>query len=209
MNEGKFNITLTMTSLVGCVNSRTINEMITVHPNPDARFIPDYTIASIMKPVIFFQNYSIGATVNYWNFGDNTPVSNSISPQHTFQAVGTYIIQLITENQFGCMDTAYSQITIRDEYTLYSPNAFNPNSTIPENRTFMPIGYGVDPDNYHFIIYDRWGSKVYETFDLDHPWNGVINGKKVVAGSVYPWIVIYKDLNGTDHRVTGTVTIVN
>jgi hypothetical protein len=107
------------------------------------------------------------------------------------------------------MDTAYSQITIRDEYTLYSPNAFNPNSTIPENRTFMPIGYGVDPDNYHFIIYDRWGSKVYETFDLDHPWNGVINGKKVVAGSVYPWIVIYKDLNGTDHRVTGTVTIVN
>ena len=209
MSEGKFDITLTLTSHVGCVNSGTIDGMITVHPNPDARFTPDYNDVSILKPIIFFQNNSQGSIINYWSFGDNSPVSNSVSPEHTFPALGTYLITLITQNEFGCRDTAYAKVNIRDEYTMYTPNAFNPNSSIPENRTFMPIGYGIDPDNYHFIVYDRWGNKVYETFDLEHPWDGNTGSNKADIGSVYPWVVLYRDFNGTDHRVSGTVTIVN
>ncbi|MCX6258851.1 MAG: choice-of-anchor L domain-containing protein [Bacteroidia bacterium] len=209
MNEGVYDITLMLTNSVGCTNSYTIPQMITVHSNPVARFIPDPSSSSILNPIIFFDNYSDDSFINTWSFGDNSQVSNSVSPEHSYPAIGTYIVRLITENAYHCLDTAYSQVTIHDSYSYYAPNAFNPNSTILQNRTFMPIGYGFDPDNFHFIIYDRWGGKVYETFDVNHPWDGIINGKTVEAGSVYPWIVIYKDLNGVEHRDTGTVTIIN
>ena len=72
---------------------------------------------------------------------------------------------------------------------------------------FIPVGEGIDPNNFHMIIYNRWGDKIYETFDLNHPWDGKIAGKHADVGSSYPWVVIYKDFNGEQHQESGVVSV--
>lgn len=47
-----------------------------------------------------------GFTNNYtWNFGDNSPMSNAVSPSHTFTASGTYNIKLVAQSPKGCIDS--------------------------------------------------------------------------------------------------------
>jgi PKD repeat protein len=208
INEGPYDITLSVISPVGCKNTVTMPEMIHVFTVPVARFYPQPAETSNVKPIIFFDNVSTGASVSTWDFGDNTPLSNSIEPEHYYANPGEYLVQLAVENPFGCRDTFYQSVLIRNEYTFYTANAFNPNSDIPENRTFMPIGLGIDPSHFHMIIFDRFGNKLYETFDVYRPWNGDANGKKADAGETYSWIVIYRDINGQERRESGTVTIV-
>lgn len=208
VNEGIYDVELTLTSPVGCKNTKKVTGMIEVFPVPTARFYPTPAESSIIKPIIFFDNVSTGADIVTWDFGDGSLISNSPSPEHYFTSPGEFLVQLLAENTYGCRDTFYQTVVINNENTFYTPNAFSPNSEIPENRNFRPVGLGVDTDNYHLIIYDRWGNKVYETFDFYRPWNGVANGKVAQEGTVFPWVVIYKDINGQEHQESGTVIIV-
>ncbi len=46
-----------------------------------------------------------------WNFGDGTYSSVS-NPEHIYQSAGSYNIQLITKNDFGCTDTSEAEIEV-------------------------------------------------------------------------------------------------
>lgn len=53
-------------------------------------------------------------TVSFeWNFGDNSGLSQDLSPQHTFMEPGDYTIELYLGNQFGCIDTISQEIHIK------------------------------------------------------------------------------------------------
>ena len=208
VNSGLYDITLKVTSDVGCENTITSEELINVFPIPIARFHSTPEITSIIKPIVFFENVSDGAFISTWDFGDGSPVSNSLSPEHIYAATGQYLVTLDIENEFGCTDEFYQTVYVRNEYTFYVPTAISPTSAFSTNRYFRPYGEGIDPLNFHMVIYNRWGNKIYETFDLNHPWEGTINGKPGKMGETYPWVIIYKDFNGEEHQESGTVTIV-
>jgi PKD repeat protein len=206
--EGNYDITVEVTSKVGCKSTEVVSQLIEVYRNPTARFYPDPAEASIVKPIIFFNNISNDAFISTWNFGDSTEISNSNSPEHFYSEPGEYEIRLLVETENGCLDSFVQYVNIKSEYTFYAPNAFNPNSDIDENKTFMPTGLGIDEQNFHLIIYDRTGSKIYESFDIYRPWNGEANGRTAKEGETYPWVVIYRDLAGQEHREAGTVSII-
>ena len=206
-NEGLYDISVEVTSSVGCKNTATMEQMIGVYPIPSAKFYATPEVVSIVKPIVYFDNISNGADIYTWDFGDDSDTSNSINPEHVYRALGTYEISLIAENEFGCLDSVKHTIRVRNEYTFYAPNVFSPNSQVPENRVFIPVGEGIDPNNFHMIIYNRWGDKIYETFDLNHPWDGKIAGKQADIGTSYPWVVIYKDFNGEQHQESGVVSV--
>lgn len=206
---GLFDITLHVTSAAGCENEAVVEEMIQVYPVPKARFHPEPPIASIVNPQIFFNNVSEGATVSTWDFGDGSDISNSVNGKNVYHGMGEFLVTLTVENEFGCTDKTEGYVNVRNEFTFYAPNAINPNSSISENKYFMATGVGIDIKNFHMIIYDRWGSKVFETFDMYHPWDGRIRGSEAAKGASFPWVIIYKDINGEEHRQSGTVTIVN
>ena len=212
LNEGTFDISVDVTSPMGCKNSREAQNLITVFQKPEARFIAHPQIVSIIKPIVYFEDesdVSQGYLNYYWDFdGLNDTLINTQSPEFVFNEIGTYSIKLLVESNKGCLDSVFQEIVVKDEYTFYAPNAFSPNSNIFDNQTFMPRIIGVDPDNFHMIIYDRWGQKIFETFDIYHPWDGKSYGQDVEKASTYPWVVIYKDLHGGDHRKSGTVTVI-
>ncbi|MBT7493599.1 MAG: PKD domain-containing protein, partial [Bacteroidetes bacterium] len=207
-NEGIYDVSVEVTSKYGCKNSITLGDFIEVYSAPEAYFMPTPQTASIIRPNIFFENLTEELVNSYWIFGDGD-TSNLESPEHKFSDTGTFKVSLIVTNSGECVDTISELIYINNEFTFWAPTAFYPQGDNPLNKTFMPIGIGIDQNNFHLIIYDRWGSKVFETYTPDHGWNGKINNSEIGPSGSYPWVLIYKDKNGGNHKKTGSVFLLN
>ena len=88
---------------------------------------------------------------------------------------------------------AIVQIKVVDETKIYVPTAFTPNHD-GKNDLIKPVVFGLFNLNY-FIIFDRWGNKVFETNGVIKGWTGINAGSESPIG-VYVWILRGKDING-------------
>ncbi len=200
-----FNVTLTVTSDSGCASTKTKINYITVYPNPKAIFEVLPGTASIVNPVISFTDLSKGADFWSWNFGDLHTETVSNPAPHTYADTGTYVITLITPNQFGCSDTAHQTIVIEADFIFYIPNAFSPDGD-GKNETFS--GKGVFISQYEMMIFDRWGNLIYKTEDIDKPWDGKINQSSATAErDVYIYVINVTDFKKKKHSYKGIVTL--
>jgi gliding motility-associated-like protein len=92
----------------------------------------------------------------------------------------------IFNGQFAFTDTSVSnEVVVIQEPRLYVPNAFTPGGL---NPIFKPVGVYTEKESYYFIIYDRWGKKVFETNDYNQGWDGKVDGREADMG-VYTYIV--------------------
>jgi PKD repeat protein len=97
---------------------------ITVHPYIEAAFTVE-TVTGCHPFGITVNNISYGADRYFWDFGDNTPgsESNSAEPVLTytyFNTTGetqTYFLTLRVENDQGCTDVLIREITVHPELT--------------------------------------------------------------------------------------------
>lgn len=94
-------------------------KMAAIAPIPDTFYCAPYTIQ--------FTNQSINATQYRWDFGDPSTTqdySTATNPSYTYPDTGTYSVRLIARNNRGCIDTAYTTVTIREGATaafVFSP----------------------------------------------------------------------------------------
>jgi len=87
------------------------------------------------------------------------------------------------------------------------PNAFNPNSTVEQNRRFKFFASRpASIADFTMLIYDRWGKLLFETHDVEEGWDGSSGGIKCQMG-VYVWTIVYSD-GKEDVSGKGTVTLV-
>ncbi|GAB4279415.1 MAG: hypothetical protein Kow0068_03390 [Marinilabiliales bacterium] len=208
-DAGTYTVTLQVVSEYGCKNSQTIADLIHVYELPEAKFIPEPDVVSIIKPYIHFQNYSYLADTCYWYFGDGDS-SNAYHPDHTYPIypTGNYNVELVVASENGCRDTVYKTIIVKDEYTFYAPTSFTPDND-GINDYFFVFGNGIDKNTFHLYIYDRWGEIIFDTQDINEGWDGRINGtNKVAPVGTYTWLVTYKDLQNIQHEEAGAVTII-
>ena len=165
-------------------------------------------------PLVSFTDQTIGAGAPFiWSWDFNHPfgifTDTVQNPSFSYNDPGSYTVQLIVTNTFGCTDTAYNDVIVLPEYTLYVPNAFTPLNNDGINDTFMPQGVGIDPNDFELSIFDRWGSLIYKTTDVNKGWDGRANGgDKIAQIDVYVWKIITKDFNGNEKEYIGHVTIV-
>jgi len=201
---GIYTVRLKYISSHGCLFTYRHNSMITVYRKPIAGFgaFPGFT--TVDNPDILFKNNSLNADYFLWSFGTGDS-SNIESPTYRYKVPGVYEVKLIASTLFGCIDTMVSSVIIGDIYTFYAPNVISPNSD-NVNDVFNVFGNGMDPDNFHLYIYDRWGEIIYETKDLKKGWNGMYRNS-IMVGS-YTWLVKYTDLDGVDHTKSGIVTVI-
>jgi len=88
---------------------------------------------------------------------------------------------------------------------IHMANAFTPDGN-GHNDQIKPI-LAFIPEKYLFIVYDRWGSKVFETENPDAYWNGEINNKNNAAPGVYTY---YLKITTSDNIIVekkGTITL--
>ncbi len=112
LNDGTYFVKLTATSANGCTDS--ISKNVSVYPKPNAGFISvDSTCGA--NQVSFTNNSGIasGSISSYsWNFGDNSPLSATVSPNHTYMTANTYVVKLVATSNFGCKDSISKAIQI-------------------------------------------------------------------------------------------------
>ncbi len=177
---GVYSITATVTNIYGCTDTTTfINELI-VHPTPIASFTTNYTTADIVYPYFEFYDLSSGATNYYWDFGDSF-FSNDSDATHTYQNIGNYLVELTVSNEYNCFDSA-NLIVIVEGIVVHIPNTFTPLDYNGVNDVFKPTFSSTEGiEFYEMIIYNRWGTKIFQTNSIDEAWIG--NSRENETGS--------------------------
>jgi len=206
LNDGTYRVKLIVTSSNGCTDSLAIDSAVTVFPKPIANFSFFPQPATIIYPFINFRDSSYYNVIKLnWNFGDGT--SDTLkNPVHEFADTGTYPVELIAENKFGCSDTIILTVVIDPDFTFYAPNAFSPNNDGINDYFY---GKGVGIKDYTLNIYDRWGINVFTSKSMDNVWDGRIFGNDEIAQEdVYIYIFKLKDVFGNVHTIRGHVTLI-
>jgi gliding motility-associated-like protein len=108
---------------------------------------------------------------------------------------------------FGCQDIDTVNITIRECDALRLPNAFAPNSNVPEDQTYHILNPG---DFYRLVrmeIYNRWGQLVFATNDKNSKgWDGKFRGTDQEMGT-YIYNVVAECGGGRVINLKGDVTL--
>ena len=206
---GTFTPTLTVVSPIGCTTTYTAPAPIEVYGYPTAEFSWAPEPVDVLNPEVNFSNESVDAVSYSWNFG-YYGTSTDQNPIYTFPDIdlAEFEVCMIASNAFGCTDTACHTVTMNSVLQVWVPSAFTPEQD-GLNETFLPIIQGASPEGYHLEIFDRWGTLIFETFDVDEPWIGDIRGGNGFApDGAYVWRLEVQYLNDRRLKVyTGYVTV--
>ena len=88
---------------------------------------------------------------------------------------------------------------------VYIPNSFTPNGD-GLNDKFIIKGTGIE--NYLIDIFDRWGTNIFSTTDINNGWNGTVNGKLGAESGVYKYQINVTDQStGNKHKYDGELIL--
>ncbi len=211
ISSGTYTVTLITTNSGPCgvVTDTAIKQsLITVDEPITVKSIFTAEPVNGCSPLLVnFSNGSINAATYYWYFGDGG-VSSTLNPTHLYDT-GTYHVYLIASNSTNrCMNTPDSTgllITV-ENCELSIPNTFSPNND-GKNDFFNIITDGYT--NYHLLIFNRWGLKVFESIDTKLQWNGKVNntGGDCTDGTYY-YIFTGIDFNKAPYADHGFITLI-
>lgn len=185
--------TVTVTSAIGCRDTAQV--FVDVYPNAIVNLPDTITI----YPGERYQ-LQVGTNAHYFTWFPTSGISNTqVSNPFFFPETRTrYFVTASTEH--GCVVTDSVDIVV-NQTVLDLPNAFHPGS-----RPFKIEKRGLAQLN-HFVIYNRWGNKVFETTDINQGWDGTYNGAVQPVG-VYVYRVDAVTLEGQPLIKEGNVTLI-
>lgn len=159
--------------------------------------------------LINFTNTTVGAETYLWDFGDGDS-SVAFNTSHTYDNTqsGGFIVTLYGYSQYGCVDSAYIAIQIRQELLYYIPNTFTPDGD-EFNQTFQPVFTSAyDEHDWNMTIYNRWGEIIFESNNDKVGWDGTYNGEIVQQGSYTYKIEFGLEYSDAREVITGHVNLI-
>jgi len=184
-----------------CGNSDTID--ITVYALPMLSFVTTDESCEGENDGAVDLTVAGGATP-YTYLWDDPGSSNS--EDLILMAPGTYTV-IITDGNLcaasGSASIFSSSVPCSTPY-LYIPNIFSPNGDGENERLFVQ-GSGIK--ELTFIIYDRWGEKIFESEDTGIGWDGTYKGKPMNE-AVFVYYVKATFINSEIVERKGNVTLV-
>jgi len=100
--------------------------------------------------------------------------------------------------------SASNIITLFQPFSLELPTAFTPNAD-GLNDTFGAVAKGVK--TYKLVVYNRFGEVVFSSTDINHKWNGMVNGEKAPSGG-YVYQVYAQGHEGRGVDKSGKVMLI-
>jgi gliding motility-associated-like protein len=144
-----YNITLTVTTAAGCVN--TITKPLIIDPTPVAAFTVNSMCYADSVTFTNTSNINSGTISGYtWNFGDATSGTLQ-NPDHYYASAGLYTVTLVANTSLGCSDTVTSVIDMQPKPNADFISAGNcANSSITFTNTSVAVT-GTNPSwNWNF-----------------------------------------------------------
>jgi gliding motility-associated-like protein len=197
---GVFDVSLLVTPLTGGkIRPMTIEDKIKINPRPKSSFDYTYQLNYLNVPQVKFENHSSQAEQVIWKVGDKV-ISTENNPVYNFAKKGTYKVELIAINEFGCEDVTFKNVVIKEDYNLMAPLEFTPDGN-GKNDSFMPEALKLIEGTFTLKIFDsKTNMVIFESSEYNNAWDGKIAGTNVNASrDVYPWVVnINYRYGGTD-----------
>ncbi|RFC55841.1 PKD domain-containing protein [Brumimicrobium aurantiacum] len=199
-HAGVYDVSLEIITLDGCIDTLKLEKpmYIKVYPPPIADFSVTPEVTNVFETEVFLSDHSIDSEEHFYQLNDEVDTTQRNLSFQFIEGGYHYPYQVVT-NEFGCKDTAIRTIFVEPQTTFYVPTAFTPDND-DYNEVFLPIIY--DVTDYQFEIYDRWGSKIFETTNTKEGWNGRVNGK-IAKDGVYIWRIKYRNHREIFHEHQG------
>jgi gliding motility-associated-like protein len=177
-----------VTDSLGCSLDSSYYVDVLKSPKIDFTFIPRDTIY-LTNPniqVVFPDSMKKYLTNWTWDFGDSTKIPNLNPASHSYaeemilnNKSGKFVVRLSFTDINGC-DTTITHDLIVKLTELKIPNIFTPNGDgINDRLQIWLVGESKDKDfreaylGNEFLVFDRWGRKVYEKSDYkSDEWDG-------------------------------------
>ncbi|OFY05388.1 MAG: hypothetical protein A2W93_05535 [Bacteroidetes bacterium GWF2_43_63] len=143
-----------------------------------------------------------GGTLPYsvlWSNSENTDSIVALTP-------GVFSVTVTDANSCGWIRQA--SIIESDDLCfiphVWVPNIFSPNGDGNNDAVFVR-GEGVE--YLTFIIYDRWGEKIFESASMDYGWDGTYKGNELDPG-VFVFYVKATFVDASQSEIHGNITLV-
>ncbi len=204
---GEFNPSLAASGLNDI--TYTINGSCIAFSTAQMEVIPAPIVSTISDTIILNGNSvnlitTGNASAYNWTSGTTLTCDDCQSPIATPDVTTTYTVS-VEEN--GCLASAAVTVTIDYEIVIYVPNAFTPDGD-GKNDVFTPIIADIDPDQYKFLIFNRWGELIFESQHPSQGWDGYHNGMLAPDGA-YVWKISCKEVSTIEtHEYMGHVTLI-
>ena len=223
-DPGTFRVELTVTG-PGGVSS--YSQVVNSYPSPKANFQVSPTVVFVNDEKVRMFNLTQGADSYLWEFGDGD-TSKVKEPYHKYMEEGVYDITLwaylnnvVNGVTITCSDkfVLSPAVTVEPSGVLRFSTVFTPNLNGPVEMDHLPTG-GTEIDQFFFPgirekvityklqIFNRLGVLIFESEDINKPWNGYYHNKLCQQG-VYVWYVEGKYANGQPFKKVGDVTLLH
>jgi gliding motility-associated-like protein len=135
----------------------------------------------------------------------NTGLSCVDCPNPNASPYFTTLYQLDIRYHKNCLTSSTVKVNVQDNGDLFVPSAFTPGNGDGLNDNLMAYGVGIK--SLQFMVFNRWGEKVFECNQLSKGWNGIFKGKLQNSG-VYSFIAEIEYLDGTKQTKKGSSTLI-
>jgi gliding motility-associated-like protein len=182
---GNYNVVMQMTDASACV----INV-------PGTHFVRGFSLdadfsvqeSECAENAFEFTNQSSGQETIvswFWSFGNGDTKTFSTDTTFSYFFTGGDILTTLTvRDENGCeSDKNYSTFIPEsiETYNVFSPNGDGKNDFF-EVETCSVKDYKIE-------IFDRWGKKVFESFDKMEKWDGLRNGNEEASSGTYFYVI--------------------
>ncbi|RZK42510.1 MAG: T9SS type B sorting domain-containing protein, partial [Hymenobacter sp.] len=169
-----------------------VNPLVQVNAGPDKTIMEGETVV--------LEGTASGNFPITWtpNLGFTFPTNNPLRPTAAPIVTTTYTLAAQIGNCYG-----ESKVTITVTPRVRIPNAFTPNGDGQDDT--WQIDHISDYPNNHVTIFNRWGTKLFDTsnYNRGNEWNGTMNGLPAPIGTYYYLITL-----GNGKSYTGPLTVV-
>ncbi len=186
---GTYDITLSVTRISdGLIRTRTIENLVTIHPRPEADFTWEVPATAASLPTISLRDRSRDAASATWVVdGESTLAGDAVS--FDLPRVGHHTIQLVASSPEGCQSVASHDVEVGSRFGLGASARFSPDGD-GRYDTFFPRKLMNDDLSFVFRVEDKAGHIVHETTEVQ-PWDGHLpEGGWAKAGERFQWTAI-------------------
>ena len=219
--------TVVLTAIGYDMSVSTFSRTVTVYPMPQANFqiSHNFLYAGQALRVNNYTSHTYSTGKEYevwykWDWGDKSPNDTIYQPSHMYYTPGKYYITLTTGTYTNpqCISTLTNPdpVELQKFGDVLLPNVFKPSpdgepdNVIPNggyrnNLFYPPVISSVS--KYLFVVYNRWGQKLFETTDFTRGWNGYFNGNLCPEG-IYYYRIEGTFENGQSFSKIGDITLI-
>ena len=192
---GTYDITLSVTRISdGLIRTRTIENLVTIHPIPRADFTWEVPAMSERNPVIRMRNRSRDASNATWIVDGETAKAGE-SADFELGRTGEHVVQLVASSPYGCQSVARHNVEVGSRFGIGGAGRFSPDGDGSYDR-FLPRGLLQLEWPFVFRIQDKQGHIVFETTE-PKAWDGSLpTGGRALPGSGFSWSIVVQGKAG-------------